>query len=164
LMYISPMTRGVISRLIVCAVIFGGAEDKAAPAPVLPVAHSALLTVEATPLGNDVLALHIRRVRDQTVVVSDDVKVTADGKNEPVTRESDGTYQFAANDLRGGGAHEVEVVVGHDGIREILSGQITLPEATSAGGLLGGHKQVAWWILNIVVVLVAVMALSRRKA
>jgi hypothetical protein len=30
--------------------------------------------------------------------------------------------------------------------------------------LLGGHKQVAWWILNIVVVLVAFMALSRRKA
>jgi len=36
-------------------------------------------------------------------------------------------------------------------------------EAASTDSLLRDHKQVAWWILNIVIVLVAALALSRRK-
>lgn len=55
------------------------------------------------------------------------------------------------------------MIVGHDGIREILSGKIALSAAKSSGSLLGEHKQIAWWILNIVVVLIAVTAFSRRK-
>ena len=53
--------------------------------------------------------------------------------------------------------------MGHDGIREIVAGKVAVAEGVSADGLLRDHKQVAWWILNIVIVLVAAIALSRRK-
>ena len=58
----------------------------------------------------------------------------------------------------------------HDGIREVLSG--TLPPTATGGaaanagrtGVLGAHKQLAWWILNITVVLIAALAISRRAS
>jgi hypothetical protein len=89
--------------------------------------------------------------------------VAVDGKSESVTRESGGGYEVPVNDLRGDGARDVEIIVGHDGIREILSGKVAVAEGASAGGLLRDHKQVGWWILNIVIVLIAAIALSRRK-
>ena len=119
-----------------------------------------MLIVEAMPIDRAV-AFHVQRVSDHTAVISDDVKVAVDGKNETVTRESDGTYQVDDKDLLDG-PHDVDVTVGHDGIHEVLSGKVTLPERASSG-LLGEHKQIAWWILNIAVVLVAAIALSRRK-
>jgi hypothetical protein len=67
------------------------------------------------------------------------------------------------NDLRGEGVKDVDVTVAHDGIREILSGKVSLAEATG-GSLLGDHKQMAWWVLNIVIVLIAAMAFSRKKS
>jgi hypothetical protein len=135
---------------------------QAAPTPGMSVAHSALLTIDATPT-DDSLALHIRRVSDQSLVASDDVTVTVDGKNETVMRQSDGSYLLPANDLRGGDARAVDVIVGHDGIREVLSGKVTLAQSSSTGGLLREHKQIAWWLLNITIVLIAAIALSRRK-
>jgi hypothetical protein len=143
-----------------------------APPPALPVrlapnvaaqiAHSALLSIDGTATG-DTLRLGIRRVSDKSPVSSDDVTVTVDGKNESVTRGSGGGYEVPVNDLRGDGARDIEIIVGHDGIREILSGKVAVAEGASASGLLRDHKQVAWWILNIVIVLVAAIALSRRK-
>lgn len=108
------MTRAVISRLVAGALWLAWAQGHAAvpatiPAPqpaqtvpttLLPVARSALLTVEMTMPGDDRVGLHIQRVRDQTAIVSDDVKVAVDGKNQPITRQNDGTYQMGANDLR----------------------------------------------------------------
>jgi hypothetical protein len=144
-----------------------GASQPTAAVQLLPnapaqVAHSALLTVDA--LANaDTLQLRIRRVSDQSLVSSDDVTVTLDGRNQPVTRQSSGAYELAINNFRGDGARDVDIIVAHDGIREILSGKVTVPEASSAGSLLSDHKQVAWWILNIVVVLIAAIAISRRK-
>jgi hypothetical protein len=120
------------------------------------IAHSALLDVEAT-VKADVLQISIRRVADKSLVNSDDITVAIDGKNEPVTHERGTTYELAVNDLRGDGVKDVDVTVAHDGIREILSGKVSLAEAP-AGGLLGDHKQVAWWVLNIVIVF------SRKKA
>jgi hypothetical protein len=134
-----------------------------APNAAAQIAHSALLGIEGTATA-DSLRLSIRRVSDKSVVSSDDVTVTVDGRNQSVTRENGGVYAVPINDLRGGdAAKDVEVIVGHDGIREILSGKLTLAEGESAGSLLSDHKQVAWWILNIVIVLVAAIALSRRK-
>ena len=111
----------------------------------------------------------IRRVLDKSPISSGDVTVTIDGRNVPVTHESGGTtYEVPVNELRGDGsrdsAKDVEVIVPHDGIREILSGKVAVAEAASAGSLLGNNKQMAWWILNIVIVLIAAMALSRRKS
>jgi hypothetical protein len=133
-----------------------------ATTPEIPIAHSALLAIDATPTAGS-LDLRVRRVRDRSSVSSDDVTVTIDGKSEPYTRGSDGSYQLPIADLRGDGTREVDIVVGHDGIREILSGKISLPEAVSASSLFRDHKQVAWWILNIAIVLIAAIAISRRK-
>jgi hypothetical protein len=136
----------------------------APPTPVFSIAHSALLAIDTTPL-NDSLVLHIRRVSDQSPVVvanDGDVAVTLDGKKEPVTRESDGSYRVPANDFRGKDPHAIDVIVAHDGIREILSGTVALPEST-ATSLWRDHTQIAWWILNITIVLIAAIVISRRK-
>jgi hypothetical protein len=102
-------------------------------------------------------------VSDKSLISGDDVTVAVDGRNQSVTHEKGGAYELPINDLRGDGARDVDVTVAHDGIREIVSGKVSLAEAGSAGSLLRDHKQVAWWILNIVIVLVAAMAFSRRK-
>jgi len=133
-----------------------------APNLAAQIAHSALLSIDGTATA-DALRLSIRRVSDQSLISSDDVSVTVDGRSELVTRGNGGTYEVPINDLRGDDAKDVEMIVAHDGIREILSGKVTVPEGASAQGLLRDHKQVAWWILNIVIVLVAAIALSRRK-
>jgi hypothetical protein len=132
------------------------------PNAAAQIAHSALLSVDGTATA-DTLKLNIRRAGDKSLLSSDDVTVTVDGRNQSITRENTG-YEVPINDLRGGEpARDVEVIVAHDGIREILSGKVVLAEGTSTDSLLRDHKQVAWWILNIVIVLVAAIALSRRK-
>jgi hypothetical protein len=133
-----------------------------APNAAAQIAHSALLSIDGTPTA-DTLRLTIRRVSDKSLVSSDDVTVTVDGRNESVTHEKAGGYEVPINDLRGDAARDVEIIVAHDGIREILSGKVAVAETSSTDGLLRDHKQVAWWILNIVIVLVAAIALSRRK-
>ena len=133
-----------------------------APNTPARVAHSALLNIEGTA-GTDTLQLQIRRVSDQTPVGSEDVEVSIDGRNEPVTHQSGGSYELAINNFRGDGARDVEITVGHDGIREILAARVEVAETVTGGSLLRDHKQVAWWILNIVIVLIAAIALSRRK-
>jgi hypothetical protein len=134
-----------------------------APNASTQIARSALLSIEATATA-DALRLNIRRVSDKSLINSDDVTVTVDGKNESVTRENGGGYEVAINDLRGDPARDIEIIVAHDGIREILASKVALAEGASADSLLRDHKQVAWWILNIVIVLVAAIALSRRKS
>ena len=126
------------------------------------IAHSALLSVEGTATG-DTLRITIRRAGDQSLISSDDVTVSVDGKNQSVTHDTRGAYELPINDLRGDGARDVDVTVGHDGIREIVSGKVSVAEGTSASSLWGDHKQIAWWILNIVIVLIAATAFSRRK-
>jgi hypothetical protein len=130
------------------------------------IARSALLTVDGTAT-DDSLQLNIRRTHDKSSITSGDVTVTVDGKNEPVTHENGRPYEVPINDLRGDGsrdtARDVEIIVPHDGIREILSGKVSVTEGASAGSLLGNHKQMAWWILNIVIVFVAATVISRRK-
>jgi hypothetical protein len=132
------------------------------PDVAAPLAHSALITVEGTSTA-DALQLRIRRVADKSLLGGDDVTVAIDGRNQSVTRGKGGLYEVPINDLRGDGARDVDVTVTHDGIREIVSGKVSIAQASSAGSLFRDHKQVAWWILNIVIVLVAAMAFSRRK-
>jgi hypothetical protein len=150
------------------ALIFGNA----AAEPLKPVelaenvpaviAHSALLDVEATAKA-DLLQISIRRVSDKSLVNTDDLVITIDGKNEPFTHEKGTVYELAVNDLRGEGVKDVDVTVAHDGIREILSGKVSVAEAPSAS-MWRDHKQMAWWVLNIVIILIAAMAFSRKKA
>ena len=131
------------------------------------IARSALLAVEGTA-ADDELQLKILHASNGTPVESGDVTVTVDGKTETVTRVSPGIYAVPVNELRGDGsndaAKDIDIVVAHDGIREILSSKVAVAQAPSAGGLLGDHKQFAWWILNIVIVLIAGIAITRRKS
>jgi hypothetical protein len=133
------------------------------PTPTIPVAHSALLTIYGVPTA-DGLALHVQHAGNQIPIDGRDVTVSVDGKNQPVTAEPEGTFLLPTKDLSGDGERELEIIVAHDGIREILSGKVTLPKVGSTLDLWRDHKMMAWWVLNVGVVLVAVMAFSRRSS
>lgn len=134
------------------------------PPPVIPVAHSALIAIDATRNG-DALELHIKHAANQIPIDGQNVVVSVDGKNQSVTPEPEGTFSLSTKDWAGDGERQLDIIVGHDGIREILTGKITVPKAGSnATDLLHDHQQMAWWILNVGVILIAVMAFSRRSA
>ena len=134
------------------------------PPPVIPVAHSALLTIDATPNG-EVLELHVKHAGNNIPIDGQNVTVSVDGKSQPVTPAPEGTFALSTKDLPGDGEHQLDIIVGHDGIREILTGKVVIPKANSAASdLWHDHQQMAWWILNVAVILIAVMAFSRRSA
>ncbi len=153
---------GVIASILVCGSA-ALAVDSTRSATRISIARSALLILDAT--GTDAgLALRVRRANDQSLISSNDVTVAIDGRNQPVKRQTDGTYLVSTPEVRGAGERQIEVVVGHDGIRELLTGKVSLPEATATTSLLRDHKQQAWWILNVVIVIIAAVAWSRRKS
>ena len=134
------------------------------PPPVIPVAHSALLTIDATQNG-DILELHVKHVGNNIPIDGQNVTVSVDGKHQPVTPEPEGTFGLSTKDLPGDGDHQLDIIVAHDGIREILTGKVAIPKAGSAAtDLWHDHQQMAWWILNIGIVLIAVTAFSRRSS
>ena len=131
------------------------------PGPTV-VARSALLTLSAAPADHG-LSLQVARVSDHRPIVGPgSVTVTLDGHSVPVTAQPDGTYLISTR-AQSGGAHSLGVVVSHDGIRELLTGTVTVPQQHSALDLLEGHGMFAWWVLNIAVVLIAVIVISRRR-
>ena len=158
--------------------------------PPTAVARSALAILEAAaaPAG---VTLRLRRAADQTPLPATGVTVSVAGRNAPATASADGSW-FAPLPTAVGAGDTLEVVVAHDGIRELLSARFAAPGARDAGGgaaaadtsgaarsraspsgaaTAGGvaslwrdHKQMAWWILNITVVLIAAIAISRRMS
>ena len=134
------------------------------PPPAIPVAHSALLTIDATSKG-DILELHVKHAGNNIPIDGQNVTVSVDGKSQPVTPEPEGTFALSTKDLPGDGDRQLDIIVGHDGIREILTGKVAIPKASSAASdLWHDHQQMAWWILNVGVILIAVTAFSRRSA
>jgi hypothetical protein len=126
------------------------------------VARSALLTLTATS-SNDALALRVTRLSDhQLIVGAGRVTATLDGHPVPLAAESNGAYLLSLGG-QDGGSHTLGVVVSHDGIRELLTGTVNVPRHRSALDSLQGHGMAAWWVLNIAVVLVAVLVISRRR-
>lgn len=134
-------------------------------------AHSPLVTVEAAATADGV-RLRLRRTEGSAPLAVSELQVSLADQTVPVTPRPDGTWLApwprtgAASD-----AAALEIVVTHDGIREVLRG--SLPRAVegkpAAGsgtstGLSSSHKQLAWWILNIAIVLIAVVAISRRMS
>jgi hypothetical protein len=129
-------------------------------APVI--ARSALLTLTASP-ADDALALRIDRVADHRLITAPgQVTATLDGHAVPLAPQPNGTWLLSLHG-EAGGAHSLGVVVAHDGIRELLTGTVTVPRRQSALDFLQGHGMAAWWVLNIAVVLIAVIVISRRR-
>lgn len=154
-----------VTTLIVALLAAGGplahaAGPTATPA-VIPIAHSALLTIDATATDEG-LALHIKHAGNQIPIDGRDVTVSVDGKKQPVTAEPEGTFLLSTKELGGDGEQQLDITVAHDGIREILTGKVTLPKTGMTTDLWRDHKQMAWWILNIAIVLIAALAFSRR--
>ena len=126
------------------------------------VARSALLTLTAAPLDHS-LALQVSRISDHRPIVGPgNVTATLDGHGVPVTARPDGTYLISTGE-QSAGAHALGVVVSHDGIRELLTGTIRVRQQRSTLDMLQGHGMLAWWVLNIAVVLIAVLVISRRR-
>jgi hypothetical protein len=54
-------------------------------------------------------------------------------------------------------------VVSHNGIRELLTGTVSVRQQQSILDMMESHGMSAWWVLNIAVVLIAVLIISRRR-
>jgi hypothetical protein len=173
---IAPLA--LFAALAACAL--GSAVAQPAPPPSAPLAHSAILTIDAAPATGG-LVLRVRRATDQTPLAVNDLAVMIDGKNEPTTARGDGNWFVPRPPGVQDGGKTIEVTVGHDGIHEVLSGRLAPPAGTSgsvppgtgspaaapsgvARLISGSHKQLFWWILNIAIVLIAAVAISRRTS
>jgi hypothetical protein len=127
------------------------------------VARSALLALTAVP-SDHALTLQVSRISDhQLITGAGNVTATVDGHEVPVTAQPKGSYLISTRD-QDGGAHSLSVVVAHDGIRELLTGTVTVAQQRSALDVLESHGMSAWWVLNIAVVLIAVLIISRRRS
>lgn len=162
----TSIRRWLLVGLLACAAQSGAAQNAA----FAPVAHSTLATVEAaaTPDG---VRLRLRRTEGSAPLAVSELQVSVAGQTVPATQRPDGTW--LAPWPRSGAAPgaALEVVVTHDGIREVLSGSLprVLEGKPAAGpragsGMSSSRKQLAWWILNIAIVLIAVVAISRRMS
>jgi hypothetical protein len=158
---VSKLAASLTLGLLAC----GGQTHAAAPPE--PIARSALLTLQGSA-GAGGVTLWVRPAVSGAAPSVSAVSVSLEGRSASAVRQADGSW-FAA--LRGplpaGG--KLEVFVTHDGIREVLSGTIPAPPPAAPGAsgvraLLHGHKQITWWILNIGIVLIAAIAISRRMS
>jgi hypothetical protein len=100
-----------------------------------------------------------------------DLAVTLDGKSEPATARSDGSWFVPRPPGARDAGKTIAVTVGHDGIHELLSGQLAPAAGTpapapapAASTKSSSHKQLIWWVLNIAIVLIAALAISRRMS
>jgi hypothetical protein len=139
------------------------AADKPAETPRIEIGRSSQVIVDMQP-AEDVALLRFRRTSDQSLVDTKDVTATVDDKPQTLKLRPDGYYTIPMDDLQGTGDRTVELTFTHDGFREILTGKVpAIDKQSTAAGLLGDHKQLAWWILNALILLAGVWALSRRK-
>jgi hypothetical protein len=138
--------------------------------PILrPLTHSTLLTLEGATLPGALL-LRVRANAAATAVTVSDFSVALDGKDVPVTPRADGSWRVPLPSHPGAAEAMLDVTVTHDGIRELLKTKIALPAdavatpTTPSAGGTGFHRQIVWWILNIAIVLIAALVLSRRTS
>ncbi len=157
-----PARPWLILCLLACAT--ADAAGTAAPPATVEIARSSLLTVSGTaePSG---LRLWVRRTAEQAPLVVTEFATAIDGKAATATRTPDGAWSVPLGGLSAG-EHHLSITVAHDGIHELLEGKFTPAAVPAAGivGLGGNHKQMLWWILNIGIVLVAAIAISRRMS
>jgi hypothetical protein len=156
--------------LTASAFALGAALAQPAAPPLAPLAHSALITLEAAPATGG-LTLRVQRATGQAALVVNDLSVTIDGKSEPATARPDGSWFVARPAGTQDAGKSIDVTVGHDGIHEVLSGRLVPstggsgPAGSGAAAVVSSsHKQILWWILNIAIVAIAAIAISRRMS
>jgi hypothetical protein len=156
----------ITASVLVCAAL-ARADSPSGPS-FTPLAHSALVTVDGVVAG-DTLVLRVRRTADSQLVPGAELSLSADGRSIPVTERPEGTWGAPARDLpRPPG--KLSIVVAHDGVREVLEAQPPGAAAAAPPAEVRGvastliHKQMSWWILNILIVLIGVIAVSRRMS
>jgi hypothetical protein len=156
--------RPLVSCLLACAWL-GAALAGAAPEPAAsaPLAQSAQVRLEGA-LTSAGLRLRVRPTIAGAPLTVTGVSVSVAGHSALAAQQPDGSWlaPLAGSPAAG---RPLDIVVLHDGIREVLSAQLPAPpRSIPGGGLMGGHGQIAWWVLNIAIVLIAVLALSRRMS
>ncbi len=136
-----------------------------------PLTHSALLTLEGATLSDGTLLLRVRPNAEAAPVTVSEFAVAIDGKDAPVTARADGSWRVTVPSHPTGAESALAVTVTHDGIRELLQAKIALPAAAAqspgaapGSAAVGVHRQIVWWILNIGIVLIAALVISRRSA
>jgi len=159
----SALTRCLTALVLGCAAL----QCPAAAEPV-PVAHSARLVLEATPAAGGI-TLRVTPAATEPPLSGGELDVFVDGQSTPATPRADGSYFVPLANPAAAGGRKLDVVIAHDGIREVLSGTVPAPAAASpsgsgVGAVLRSHKQLWWWILNITVVLIGALAISRRMS
>jgi hypothetical protein len=135
------------------------------PAPILaPLAHSAALTLEGASVPG-ALILRVRPSASGSPLSVSDFAASIDGQEMPATARADGAWRVPLPGHPASNEGRLEVTVTHDGIRELLTARVALaaPTAPEAGGS-GVHNQLVWWVLNIAIVLIAALAISRRAS
>ena len=164
------IARAFLSVVLSSCALAAALAQPAAPA-LAPLAHSALLTVDAAPRAGG-LALRVRRASGQAPLVVNDLTVTIDNKSEPATANPDGSWIVPRPVTAQDAGKTIEVTVGHDGIHEVLSGRLAASAGAGSGPAGSGtanlirssHKQLFWWMLNIAIVAIAAIAISRRMS
>lgn len=129
----------------------------------IEIARSADLQLDAT-IHRNVAVLHILR-RPDHAPISGAARVTAALNGHTIPLQPAGTgYELRLAGLPSG-AQNLQVVVAHNGIHELLVGRITLPKPRASGlfALIERHGYGAWWVLNMVVLLLAARLIMRRK-
>ena len=129
-----------------------------------PLAHSAQLTLDGVSTRG-ALILRVRGPQGSPVDPGQ-VTVAVDGKELPANPRADGTLYVPLPAGTTAAVVQLDVTITHDGIRELLSARLPVEagapaEAAQPGGS-GVHSQLLWWALNIAIVFIAVLVLSRR--
>jgi cobalt-zinc-cadmium efflux system membrane fusion protein len=164
----------IAAGALVCVASASAGAPPAGPVFV-PVARSALVTVEGAVAARTLL-LRVRSARDQQPLTGAELSVTVDGRSAAAAVRPDGAWTVTLADPARSASGTLEIVVAHDGVREVLDGRIPHADAPPAGGAAaagGGsaglvstlmHKQAAWWVLNVLIVLIGVIVISRRMS
>ena len=152
------------------ACVAGAAVAQPAAPAVAPLAHSSLLAVDAASAAGG-LTLRVRRAAGAAPLLVSDVAVSIDKQSEAATQRPDGSWFVPRPQGSQDAGKSIEVTIGHDGIHEVLSGRLASspgdsgPARSGEGGAMSSsHKQLIWWILNIAIVAIAAIAISRRTS
>jgi hypothetical protein len=166
---VSRLAAWLLASALGCVLPAHATDDAA---QLRPVAHSAQLTLEAATAPGGVV-LRVRRVAAPATPATPaaldvtDLGVSIDGKRAPAMRRVDGSWFVPLASPAAAAERKLEVMIAHDGIRELLSGSVpplATPAPVGAPAARREHQQLAWWILNIAIVFIAVIAISRRMS